>query len=129
MAALKGQLYGVHQLEPALISSVADAVDQHKGRFFVRLQLVVLLGPPAIAAGVVRKAKVEGRCSGVVDHGREVVGGQDDGTAADVFQGDNHLDHVDDAVFLGAKDLTARLAAHIANAIHGAGNFNIFAAA
>ena len=92
-------------LEPAVVGTLADAVDQHKGLFFVRLQFVVLLGPPAVAAGVVRKAKVDGRCSRMVDLSREVVGGQGDGTAADVFQGDNHLDHMDGAVFLRARFL------------------------
>lgn len=116
-------------LEPAVVGTLADTVDQDKGCFFVGLKLIVALSPPAFTTGIRGKTEVKGGRSGIVDLSRKVIGGQCDRTTADVFQGDNHLDHMDDAIFIGAKDRAARLAAYIANAIYGAGNFNIFAAA
>lgn len=116
-------------LEPAVVGTLADTVDQDKGCFFVGLKLIVALSPPAFTTGIRGKTEVKGGRSGIVDLSRKVIGGQCDRTTADVFQGDNHLDHMDDAIFIGAKDRAARLAAHIANAIYGAGNLNIFAAA
>ena len=96
---------------------------------FWHMGLNTLIKPPAVAAGVVRKAKVDGRCSRMVDLSREVVGGQGDGTAADVFQGDNHLDHMDGAVFLRAKDRAVCASAYVSDAVHSAGDVNAACAA
>lgn len=61
-------------LEPAVVGTLADTVDQDKGCFFVGLKLIVALSPPAFTTGIRGKTEVKGGRSGIVDLSRKVIG-------------------------------------------------------